>query len=158
ASALPTGANQVVAEIKDLATNLVSASRTFNVDTVSPTITIAQPTDGSRIGVAQVDVVVRYSDDQALDLTTFSATLDGAPVSLAQDATGAPGRLGPLPDGTHTLEAHIRDRAGHESVARSHFTVDTSGPTLRIVQPASGALLATATPEVDVAYSDPGGV
>jgi hypothetical protein len=158
---LSSGPHEVVARIRDKGGNpAVPSSTSFNLDTTPPVVTIAKPEPDSRHGTVEVEAIIQYRDDQALDLATFRAELDGAPVSLGQGPEGAMGRLGPLsedPQG-HTLVARIKDRAGNEHSAQTRFWVDTTVPDIQVVQPPPGFLLATATPTVVVAYSDTQGV
>jgi len=46
-----------------------------------------------------LECIVQYRDDQALDLSSFRAEVDGAVVTLGQGPEGAMGLLPPLPDG-----------------------------------------------------------
>jgi hypothetical protein len=156
---LASGAHDVVANIRDRAGNAaVPASTSFNLDTTPPVVTIGKPLPDSRHGTSQVEAIVQYRDDQALDLTSFRADVDGTAVTLGQGPEGAMGLLPPLADGEHTLTARIKDRAGNERTAQSRFRVDTGVPDIQIVQPPSGFILNTATPFVLVTYSDPQGV
>ena len=156
---LASGAHDVVANIRDRAGNAaVPSSTSFNLDTTPPVVTIGKPLPDSRHGTSQVEAIVQYRDDQALDLSSFRAEVDGAVVTLGQGPEGAMGLLPPLPDGEHTLTARIKDRAGNERTAQSRFRVDTGVPDIQIVLPLSGFILNTATPLVLVTYSDPQGV
>jgi large repetitive protein len=61
--------------------------------------------------------------------------------------SGAPTE--PLPDGRYTARARQRDRAGRDLISNvSTFTVDTVAPTVRLAEPAPGAILRTASPIV----------
>src|SRR5712692_6991220 len=154
-TALLNGANQIVANLKNLAGTQGMASSSFNVDTIAPVITINQPANGSHAGVSSVGVNVSYSDDQALDLTTFQASLDGNPLTLSIAPAAATGTLTGLPDGNHTITTSIKDKAGHSTTATSNFSVDTAIPVIHITVPVDGSFVATLSPHVNVTYSDP---
>jgi hypothetical protein len=123
-SGLVEGPNQIEARVRDGAGNEASAAVAFNVDNEPPTLVIGQPAPGARLGSGDVEVLVEYRDDQALDPDSFEATVDGAPVVLGRFPGGATGWIGPLADGDHRLVVGIRDRAGNAGSAKSLFTVD----------------------------------
>jgi hypothetical protein len=157
ATALPQGANQIVASIKDQAGNPGSASVAFNVDLTRPVISFVQPAPGSYSG-SPVNIAVQYSDDQAIDTATLQVALDGTPVTMTQTPTGATGTAAGAANGPHTLSAAISDRAGNQGTATDAFQVDATAPNIRLVQPAPGALLTDASPQVSIEYSDSDGV
>jgi hypothetical protein len=154
---LKAGVNQVQARIRDVAGHEATDTSSFTLDLVAPTLVIAQPADGARVGSGDVDVIVQYSDYQQLDLATFAARLDGQPLPLAKEPHQATGRVH-LASGPHTLEADIRDKAGNPANASSHFRVDANAPSLVIVQPVPGSTIKTGTPTVVIHYSDDEGV
>jgi Bacterial Ig-like domain/Bacterial Ig domain len=153
-SALPQGATQIVAQIQNLAGTSASASTSFNIDTTPPTISIAHPAPNSYHGSSTVDVIVQYTDDQAIDTTTLQVTLDGASLSITKAQTSATGSLANVANGAHILAASIADLAGNVSTVQSTFYVDTSIPTIHVDQPAPNAIVSTHTPQVSIDYSD----
>jgi hypothetical protein len=156
-NALPSGTNQILARIKDRAGNENEAAVAFNVDLEPPVLTIAQPVAGARLGSSDVELIVQYSDDQKLNLSSFEAHLDGAPITLSQGAEGAMGRV-TLGDGAHVFSVKIADAAGNSRDATAPFSVDTVVPAVRVVQPPPGFKLSSATPHVLVEYSDAQGL
>src|SRR5207244_2579373 len=76
-SALPEGANQVFAPVRDLAGNEATAAISSNVDVRPPRIAIAQPLAGARLGASDVEAIVQYADDQALAIDSFQVSVDG---------------------------------------------------------------------------------
>jgi hypothetical protein len=91
ASALPVGANKIVATISDQAGNQATASAAFNVDTTPPVISIVHPTPASRHGSSSVEFSIQYSDDQVLDLSTLQVAVDGTSLAVSPAATTASG-------------------------------------------------------------------
>ncbi len=158
AAALPSGPHAVEARLRDVVGNEAVASSSFVVDLLPPVIAIAQPAAGASLGAGDVETRVTYSDNHALDLGSFTARLDGQPVTLTVGASEAVGTLAGVSEGTHTLAVTVRDQAGHESSASVTFSVDTTAPSLLIVEPAAGALLATTSPAARLTYSDDQGV
>lgn len=155
---LVEGPNQIEARINDRAGNESAAGLAFSVDTIPPTLVISQPSQGSRHGSPDVEVTLQFQDDQALDVSSLAAEVNGTPVPLTPVPGGANGWLGPLPDGTHTLVVRIQDLAGNQAQAESTFTVDTAVPTIQVAQPIPGTVLATGAPSFLVTYSDGEGV
>lgn len=158
ANALPQGANQIVAQIQDLAGNQASASTSFNIDTTPPTISFSHPTSNSYQGFSTVAIAVQYSDDQAIDSTQLSITLDGVALPATALPTSATTTAAGLASGAHLLAASIKDLAGNVASTQITFYVDTTIPTIHVTQPAPNALLNTHTPPVSVAYTDVTGV
>src|SRR5262249_4113469 len=124
----------------------------FTSDVQPPLLVIAQPAPDSWLRT-QVDFVVKYSDDVALDLATFQAKLDGVPVGLSKGPEGATGRF-PVPDGAHVFEASVQDRAGNPTSASASFHVDITRPSVAVVQPPPASKLKNPTPLVQVTYGD----
>ncbi|PYQ45885.1 MAG: hypothetical protein DMF77_02810 [Acidobacteria bacterium] len=158
AQPLPTGPNQVVASISDRSQNKGTASTSFNIDVQAPAIAITQPARGSRHGSGRIEAIARYSDDQALQLSTFKATLDGGSITMAPGAAEATKWLEGLAEGRHVLSVEIGDRAGNVASDQSEFWVDTGGPSVSIAQPAPGAKVNTARPAIAIQYSDAQGL
>jgi hypothetical protein len=158
ANALQQGANQVVAQIQNLAGTQATASTSFNIDTTAPTISFAHPTPNSYHGSSTVEIMVQYSDDQALDTSTLRVTLDGGAISTTVTATSASGVASGVANGAHVLVGTVKDLAGNAATSQITFYVDTTIPTIHVSQPAPNAIVASSTPQVSVDYSDIAGV
>lgn len=158
-TALPQGANQISAEIRDTAGNLDSASVAFNVDLTPPRIVIGSPAAGSRHGSPEIPIAITYSDDQALAPATLRVRLDGNLLAgLTVEADGATGTASGVANGSHTLTVRIFDRAGNQANASVTFLVDRTAPGIRVVAPEPGAFVKTASPALRLEYSDEDGV
>ena len=157
--ALSQGAVQIVAQVQDLAGNQATASSSFNVDTTPPTISITHPAANSYRGSPTVPIVVQYTDDQAIDTSKLAITIDGvALATTGVTTTGANATAAGVANGAHVLVATIKDLAGNIGTSQITFYVDTSIPTIHVVQPAPGSLLNASTPSVTVTYTDAVGV
>ncbi|HEX4965048.1 MAG TPA: Ig-like domain-containing protein [Thermoanaerobaculia bacterium] len=152
-TALPQGANQITAKIADTAGNLASTSIAFNVDLTKPVLTITSPAAGSHQGSSSAPVTVTYRDDQALDLPTLQVTVDGHAVAMTAGASSATGTATGLAGGSHTLAASVKDKAGNAATATVTFVVDTAAPSIKVVAPAPGAFVRTASPTITIDYS-----
>jgi hypothetical protein len=157
-TALPQGANQITAQIADAAGNLATDAAAFNVDLTAPVVTIAGPTSGARFGDSNVPISITYHDDQAIDPSSLQVKIDGHPVALTAGPAGASGTAAGVADGSHTLTAHVADRAGNAANATVSFVVDTAMPTIQVTAPAAGTFVSTGSPAISIAYSDPDAV
>src|SRR6185437_9052016 len=102
------------------------------------TISVLQPANGSYFASANVAIAMQYQDDQALDLSSLSATLDGAPVNLTAGANSASGTVTAAVNSSHILTVSIKDKAGNTTSATSTFNIDTRAPDIQVLQPAAG--------------------
>ena len=102
--------------------------------------------------------MVQYSDDQAIDTTKLSVTLDGVALAMMASPTSATTLASGLGNGAHLLVASIRDLAGNVGSAQINFNVDTTVPTIHVTQPAPNAILNTHVPPVSISYSDVSGL
>ncbi|MEO5761422.1 MAG: Ig-like domain-containing protein, partial [Vicinamibacteria bacterium] len=157
-SALANGAHTIEATIADAAGNTSTVSSAFVVDTIAPTITPVAPAQGQVIGGGPVTISVQYSDDQGLNLPTFTATIDGAPLALTVAADHASATASGLSDDVHTLVFAIADRAGNTKTSTISFTVDSVLPAITVVAPANGAFVNARTPAIRVSFVDAQGI
>ncbi len=157
-TALPQGANQITAQIADAAGNLATDAAAFNVDLTAPVVAIAGPASGARFGDSNVPISITYHDDQAIDPSSLQVKLDGRAIALTAGPDGASGTATGVADGSHTLTAHVLDRAGNAGNATVSFVVDTAVPTIQVTAPAAGAFVSTGSPAISIAYSDPDAV
>ncbi|HEX7149903.1 MAG TPA: Ig-like domain-containing protein [Thermoanaerobaculia bacterium] len=155
---LPEGPNQLTATIRDLGGNSATANLSFNVDVTAPTVTIPQPAAAARIGSRDVPLTIAYSDEQGIVATTATAKVDTTAVTLTATDDQATGQMTALTDGTHAITASVADRAGNIGTATSSFIIDTTVPTIKVVEPPAGANLRNAKPPVAITYTDEQGV
>jgi RHS repeat-associated protein len=144
ATSLSDGTYVLNAVASDLVGNLGSASATFVVDTVPPTATVQAPAANAILNTPAVNVILTYSDDRSgVNTSNILFTVDGVSqiAALTVSPTQATGTLPSLPDGTHTIQLVVYDRAGSPSASISQtFTIDTVGPTIATsVAPAPNA-------------------
>ena len=150
---LATGANSIVATIADKAGNQAHASASFNVDTTPPVITILHPAQGTLHDSSTVEFSIQFADDQAIDTSTLQVAVDGTALGLTVNQNLASG-TSTLSDGSHTVTATIKDKAGNQGSASSTFTVNTTAPDIHITKPMPGAILNTSSTQVQVDYGD----
>src|SRR5579864_7109720 len=138
-----------------------------NQDHTPPVLTIAAPLASSAINTPQAHLDIKYQDlpgsgepaASGVDTTTLQVLLDGTDrtslfTKFSNEATAdLPASLA-LPQGSHTLTASIKDFAGNTAQATSQFQVDTTPPTIQILQPVGGVYINNATPLIQIAYAD----
>ena len=155
---LAAGSHTLVARVGDRAGNVGTASATFAVDLTPPTVSLVEPSPGAYLK-PPVIVRVRCADDTGLDAASLRVLVSGADLTsrFACGAVETPAVLdlgSGLVDGANQVEAHVRDRAGNESVTAVAFNVDTKPPAIHVDQPADGSRYGSPSIEALVRYSD----
>jgi hypothetical protein len=130
-------------------------------DSVPPTVRFTAPAAGSTVATAAPQLALAWSDDESgVDPASLIVQANGAALAVSCTAGAATAQCtpqAPLPEGAVTLTATVADHAGNRSAAATlALTVDTQAPTLAFSQPAPGAVIATATPQLAFAWSDGG--
>lgn len=133
AGSLDQGTNALSASIKDTWGHETAASRLFVFDSIGPTLSL-EPASGATVTSASVLLHATYADAPAgVAPTTFSATLDGAPIAFAVGPAEATATSPLLAGGSHTLVVSVADLAGNVSTATTTFTVDAAGSLFGVV-------------------------
>ena len=132
---VPDGVYRLVLVAEDGAGNRAEVAITVIVDNTAPVAEILSPEPGSLLS-GTVDVLVYYHD---ANLENASLYLDGTPLSL--EGFKITLDTAKLPDGPHTLELVVRDRAGNEAVATVSFHTDNTVPEVAFTSPANGSTL-----------------
>jgi RHS repeat-associated protein len=157
--ALADGVHTLSASIEDKAGNRGEGSSTFRVDTVPPTVTVLEPTEGAYLNTDTPTIVVGYADDVALDLDRLQVLINGEDrtslfVKQADRATAVLDASSRLPAGPISIAASIYDRAGNRGTGGRAFQVDVTPPELTVGQPRPEARLGNPMVEVIVQYRD----
>lgn len=117
-AALGDGNVTVALRAVDMAGNVGTVSRTFQLDRTAPTLSVTAPADGSYRNTA---ATITFSASDNLSTPSVSATLDGTPIASGATVNG---------EGPHTLTVRAVDAAGNEAVVSRTFTIDLTGPTV----------------------------
>jgi hypothetical protein len=143
-SSLDEGEHTVEVKVSDVADNEYTASVTFTVDTVSPSVSITSPEDGDLVGTDDVAVSWTASDGgSGIDTVEIRAGDDAW-----QDAGTSPSVIEGLADGPHTVEVMATDAAGNWAIAMIDITVDATDPVVSITEPTEGSILSSSTVEI----------
>jgi hypothetical protein len=128
----------------------VKSIGSLQVDTQKPTGVFANPSSKLVLAGANLDVIVASSSaDTAGQQTSLrdAGALKGTAVMSGGQAVFANSTFGVLSQGSHTLQAEVRDLCGNSSSFATNppqVTVDTLAPTLTIATPAQAAAFADA--------------
>jgi hypothetical protein len=151
-SALSTGVSHTVSvSVADMAGNVATESRTFQLETAAPRISGMAPTGTEQ----SVDVAIKadYSDTgSGIEQRTALMKVDGETVSATATAASISYLATGLRKGTHTVSVEVSDKFGNSAIQTWTFKVEETPPTIASVEP-SGEVN-TATPGLSATYSD----
>lgn len=105
------------------------------LDTIAPSMTLRHPLANAWANAARPAVQIDLADAlSGIDITTATLSIDGAAVQQ----TGGSTQIYYVPsadlaEGTHTLDASIRDKAGNRSALSATFSIDTQLPSAATV-------------------------
>lgn len=145
-AALPDGAHQLSATIRDAAGNQSTAAIGFFTDTAGPIVHITSPAANAYLKGPSVVV-----NGSVTDLAIASVTVNGqaAPVSNGTfSATLA------AADGPFIVDVAAIDIAGNQSTTSATATVDSVAPVLTVAAPAAGLVTNAASVRVIGTVSD----
>jgi hypothetical protein len=142
------GDNTIGFEARDVAGNTTPASRSVRLetgggDTVPPEIHITSPAGGSFVFQGRPPIDLTYSDAGGIDLSTLVLTVNGGPLAADCALTPTGGRctpFTPVPDGSVTIGASIKDLAGNTGSTGVTFTIDTAPVGVHIDSPENGLI------------------
>ncbi|MBX3154377.1 MAG: Ig-like domain repeat protein [Deltaproteobacteria bacterium] len=136
--ALSDGTHTFEVRGRDAAGNSATASATFTVDTIAPTVTITSRP--AAISSNTTPTVAFITGGSPTDVT---CTVDGgAPLVCVSPFTPAA-----LPDGPHAIVVRATDAAGNTTAATVLFEIDTVAPTV-VITDAPPAITADNAPAI----------
>lgn len=130
-------------------------------DATPPVISNLQPLNGELLNTARPLIGVDYSDESGgagIVPASVQLTLDGSDVTGGADLT--PNRIeysvsSDLPEGSHTVQVRVSDRAGNWTEQSSIFTTDTRAPLISIGAPLNGFLTNLSQMDISAAVDEP---
>jgi hypothetical protein len=151
-TSLAAGSHTVTVRATDYAGNMNTASVTFTVDTVAPSVRITSPTSGS-YNNSSSSTVQWTASDSGSGIAKMEIKLDTGSWSTIAGTTDT---LTSLADGSHTVTVRVTDNAGNVNSASASFVVDTVAPVLSINSPTSGSYNNTGSVTVSWTATDGG--
>lgn len=153
------GSHIVSAKVTDSGGNsATSAARSVTVDNTGPTVSLLAPAEGATIGGTSVMISASAADAASVAKVellvdgTIVASATNPPYSLAWDSTT-------VADGSHILTARATDAVGNVTTSGARaVTVDNTGPTIALSDPAAGATVSGSAVIVSAIASDGAGV
>ncbi|MHB8859656.1 MAG: NosD domain-containing protein, partial [Thermoleophilia bacterium] len=155
-SGLAQGNHNITVSVSDNSGNAGSASGSFNVDTVTPSITNILPT--GTVTVSSPTISADYADlGSGIDAASASIHLDGAVLPLTGCTASAVHISCPATDlapGAHTISVSVSDVAGNAATATGSFDYaapDIAPPTISNVTPSGWINITNPTINADLA-------
>ncbi len=129
-----------------------TATTTFEVDTIDPTVVIREPVDGTLI--VTTNVYVRWEQsDLGSGLEKVEVRLDDGDWEIAMtNSTTIPN----VDEGTHTVQVNATDKAGNWDMDEVIFGVDGTPPEIIILSPEDGFVYDTDSVEASWEVTDDG--
>jgi large repetitive protein len=118
------GAYTLTVTVTDAAGNTGTATRSFTVDTIVPTVTITEPDPGDL-----------KSESTTVTFTTGGATSTKCSMSTTFVTCTSGWDPGTLSSGSKTVTVRAYDDAGNMAEAKATFTVDNTTPTVTVTGP-----------------------
>lgn len=144
---LAQGLHTVAVRATDAAGRVTTATRSFTVDTVAPSVSISSPTAGQFFASTTVPVSFSATDT---NLAAVTCSIDGGAFSACTSPRSYTG----LSQGAHTVVVRAVDQAGNNAEASVSFTVDTIDPSVAISSPTAGQHVASTSVGVTFSATD----
>ncbi len=155
ASALPDGEQSITVNIKDNDGNSAeTASCTFKIDTVAPSLTVTAPTDGFETNQSEL-TVTGTTDDTTSKPVAVTVTLNGTDCgAVTVDSDGSFSKIITLDQqGENTIVVTATDSAGKVTSVTRTVTYNTTAPVIRSVaitpNPVNAGTLYTISVEIE---------
>ena len=149
------GSHTVDVRAYDKAGNTGLDTTNFGVDTVAPTVTISDPSDGAYVNTSDVAVTWTGSDATSgidhYEVRCYNSTWDTGWINVGTSTTHT---FTNLADGQYTIYVKAIDLAGNVGVDSITITIDTEAPTVTIIAPANNSVVGGSV-DIQVSSSDP---
>jgi len=149
-----SGAHTVNVTIVDNLGNSVSDEVTFSIDKTAPSLAITSPVSDSSTNSGAVTVNWTASDGASGIASIMFGIFDGESWSNTTLGSSVRSRALTLEDGEYTVAVRVTDNAGNYLGSSVSFTVDTAGPSIEIISPATGSITNNGTVTVNWTAED----
>ena len=152
----PLGTTTVTFTSIDDAGNSASDSSTVTVvDTTLPSITITQPTNGTKFNTTGITVKGTVSDATVTSVEILVDNLSQGNAALNNTVWT---KALTLAQGSHTITAKAKDGANNTASASISVIIDTTAPIVSITSPANNATLTATSVKINGTASDANGI
>ena len=151
---LKDGACSVDVKAFDNAGNENSATVSFIVDTVAPSINVTSPDDGAWLNATCMNVTWTGSDGGS-GIAYYLVNLNGTQVA---NTTSEYLVLTDLKAGWYNVTVRAYDNAGNMNESYKLFSIELSSPSLNIVDPIESELFASTSVDASWSSNPPSGV
>ncbi len=129
----------ICARAYDIAGNYAEVTKTLIVDTLEPTVVITYPYDGLYLNISTIAVTWSYEEENLEHI--------GIRVDYGEwiDVGGNTSYILELEDGRHIVEVKVYDIAGNIAKDSVIFTIDTTPPTITIIEPENNSVVTEET-------------
>ncbi|MCZ7647467.1 MAG: Ig-like domain-containing protein [Planctomycetota bacterium] len=133
-AALAQGQHTLTVSVKDYDGNLSSVQTTFFVDTIAPTISTLQPSEGACYN--SLTFMATYGDDaggSGIDMAALLAVLDMTQIT-PDFADSSSLSFSVTQDGTHVFHLEVQDLAGNKAIREATACLDTTPPPAPVIE------------------------
>ena len=145
-TSLAEGNNTLSIQAVDSYGNQITTTRNVVRDSISPTLTIAQPNENAYLNTATLTVLGTVQDQ-----TTTTVTVNGVAATISGNNYSA---NIPINEGNNTIISLATDAAGNSTSLTRHIIRDTVGPIISITQPVAGLITNATQITVSGTYND----
>jgi Glucodextranase, domain B len=143
---LTEGNNLLSIRAVDSNGNQVTTTRNVVRDSISPTLTVAQPNENAYLNTTTLAVLGTVQDQ-----TTTTVTINGVAATISGNNYSA---NIPITEGVNTIISLATDAAGNSTSLTRNIIRDTVGPTINISQPVAGLVTNATQITVSGTYND----
>ncbi len=138
-TSLADGQHNLSVRVYDNADNVRTSTKTFNINTVPPTVYITDPSEAELL--SSTTVIATWEGDPPLEIANYWVSIDGGAwtdvdMNTSHTFTG-------LSEGEHEVSVKASDYAGNMNTSIASFFVDSISPEVLFSSPSEGARVGT---------------
>ncbi|OPY27336.1 MAG: Y_Y_Y domain protein [Methanomassiliicoccales archaeon PtaU1.Bin030] len=138
-TSLADGQHNLSVRVYDNADNVRTSTKTFNINTVPPTVYITDPSEAELLSSATV--IATWEGDPPLEIANYWVSIDGGAWTDVDMNTSHTFTI--LSEGEHEVSVKASDYAGNMNTSIASFFVDSISPEVLFSSPNEGARIGT---------------
>ena len=136
-TSLANGQHTISVRVYDNATNMRTSSKTFNINTVLPSVNITDPAEGALL--SSTGVTATWEGDPSSEIANYWVSIDSGDwsdvdLNTSYTFTG-------LTEGEHEIAVKVSDYAGNMNTSTVSVYVDSVSPEVLFSSPSEGAII-----------------